>query len=368
MDPFPGSLGGEVGGALELKLPFNPRHVFNATLTCNYVYTRRSGKNRSTERKVLWQDAQRALVEPGMRGTRIRFNFKVPTDLPESEQPASSYHEWALDLNAALPGADFDRRFDIPVFATGQRSSSAPVKRSPAMEPEAIELPESTVRIRETGSGLTLEYPVLRNVGAALTAIAVGGVFSAIGWLLPVFVKDDGPPLPMLIIFGLVGGLVLLAGLYMAGNSLQVAASRSGLTTVRRIFGFAVQRKVASQDIVSISKDVGMQSSSGARTRAWYRIRVRTGDGRTLAAGDSLPSASAADAVIRRLRQALGLSAEVVEQSNSGDRRHLPSAVPEAKADVRRRGKAVRWVAIAIGIGIFLWQAKDVLLALLASR
>ena len=38
LDPFPGAIGGDIGGLLELRLPYSP---FRITLTCLYVYTRR---------------------------------------------------------------------------------------------------------------------------------------------------------------------------------------------------------------------------------------------------------------------------------------------------------------------------------------
>jgi hypothetical protein len=41
LDPFPGAIGGDIGGLLELRLPYNPRCPFRITLTCLYVYTRR---------------------------------------------------------------------------------------------------------------------------------------------------------------------------------------------------------------------------------------------------------------------------------------------------------------------------------------
>ena len=55
LDPFPGSIGGHVGGTIDLKIPFNASNEFAVTLTNVHSYTSGSGKNRSQREKAVWQ-------------------------------------------------------------------------------------------------------------------------------------------------------------------------------------------------------------------------------------------------------------------------------------------------------------------------
>ena len=84
LDPFPGSIGGHVGGTIELALPFDAAHDFEMTLTNIHSYVSGSGKNRSQKEKAEWQDIIVAHAEPSGKGTRVTFRFDVPLPLGSS--------------------------------------------------------------------------------------------------------------------------------------------------------------------------------------------------------------------------------------------------------------------------------------------
>ena len=113
LDPFPGSVGGHVGGTIDLELPYASGHAFKLTLTAARSYISGSGKRRSRKEKATWQDSLYAHAQPGARGTRLTFRFDVPDGLAESDaqQNTESYNLWRLNLQADLPGADLDRDF-----------------------------------------------------------------------------------------------------------------------------------------------------------------------------------------------------------------------------------------------------------------
>ena len=56
LDPFPGSIGGHVGGTIELPIPHSGMAAFRMTLTSIHSYMSGSGKNRSRRENALWQD------------------------------------------------------------------------------------------------------------------------------------------------------------------------------------------------------------------------------------------------------------------------------------------------------------------------
>ena len=81
LDPFPGSIGGHVGGTVDINLPFDQNAKFLLTLTNIHRYVSGSGKNRSRQEKARWQDVIVAHAEPGSKGTRLTFRFDVPEGL-----------------------------------------------------------------------------------------------------------------------------------------------------------------------------------------------------------------------------------------------------------------------------------------------
>lgn len=92
LDPFPGSIGGQVGGSVELPLRPSDTFELRTTLSCVHVRISRSSKNSSRWESVVW--AQQMVPETDRSGTnvRARFTFELPEDLPETEEPSDSYH------------------------------------------------------------------------------------------------------------------------------------------------------------------------------------------------------------------------------------------------------------------------------------
>ena len=77
LDPFPGSIGGHVGGTIDLNLPYDSTAKFRATLTNLYSYVSGSGKNRSRKEEAKWQDELVAHAAPG-RGPRGDHGLLLP--------------------------------------------------------------------------------------------------------------------------------------------------------------------------------------------------------------------------------------------------------------------------------------------------
>ncbi len=126
LDPYPGSIGGHVGGTIDVNLPYDASTQFSLTLTSLRSYMSGSGKNRSRQESAEWQDTKEANVVPGAKGSRLSFRFDVPENLEESDadQSEGSYYLWRLNIRADLPGVDIDRDYEIPVYATAEDSAT----------------------------------------------------------------------------------------------------------------------------------------------------------------------------------------------------------------------------------------------------
>ena len=108
------------------------------------------------------------------------------------------------------------------------------------------------------------------------------------------------------LIFGGVGGLVALIGLYMIGNTLTTRVSRKGVNSVRKIYGLPFRSNAAHKDISHLERSIGSQTQAGRYNTVYYRIRAHTRDGGKITIADALEGSRLADFVEAKIRAALG--------------------------------------------------------------
>lgn len=314
LDPFPGSIGGHVGGVIDLNLPFDASARFELTLTNLHHYVSGSGKNRSRKEKALWQDMQIAHAELGSKGTRLKFRFDVPEGLDESDAEASgdSYEAWRLNLKAELPGADLDRDYDIPVYATATQSRLLSDRAVQQARRESGAVAEQnvleSVNISHGAGGKRIYYPMGRNVVTSIGGFVVGSVFAVAGWYL---VFEEGQRI-FGSVFGGAGALIAIATLYMMLNSLEVSQVASGVSTVRRVLGIPISRKTMQRhEFDRFTKDSSFQTQSGGKHVMHYSIYALDRQGNRQVVGEGFKGESQANAAIKLISRELGLQAPV---------------------------------------------------------
>ncbi len=312
LDPFPGSIGGHVGGTIDLNLPYDASARFDLTLTNIHHYVSGSGKSRSRKEKALWQDVQVAHAEHGSKGTRLTFRFDVPEGLDETDADAEgdSYDAWRLNLRADLPGADLDRDYDIPVYATATESRSLSKIAVERSRHELGTIAEQRIReaidLRHDANGKSMYYPMGRNIGSALGGFIVGAIFAAAGWYI---IFEEGQRF-FGGVFGGVGALIAIATLYMMLNSLEVSQHGSSVRTVRRVLGIPISRKTMHRhEFDTFIKDSSFQTQSGGKHVMHYSIYALDRRGNKLVVGEGFKGESEANAAIRFISQQLGLQA-----------------------------------------------------------
>lgn len=314
LDPFPGAIGGDVGGEVLLNLPYQRGLACEVTLSSLYSYESGSGKDRSRHERVEWQDSGYAQAEPVIqrrgRGTRLRFRFAVPEGLQPSEEEQGDYYLWRLAIKAELSGSDLDRAFTIPVYPTGETSSYQHLDSGSEVplgvaEPKA----EKLLPLRRNGMQQELYFPMLRQLSGLGLAL-VGGIFAGIGLVLWGKALKEGAALYMMGgIFSALGGLVLVAGLYTALNSLFVTWDGRRVITVRRVLGMIVRRRSAAyHEIQNIGVKKGANSTQrGEIHQIDYHIVANTSKGQMVLA-EQLDSHSKAKLVAEFFRKQFGVS------------------------------------------------------------
>jgi len=120
LDPFPGSIGGQLGGVIYVDKRFTAPPK-NTQIEVQSVRKIHHDDGDSSERKI-WYQAENFDWEMGEYGWQLRFYFEIPDDKSISSPPLSSNGiEWKVILKAETEsGIKFERCYDdIPVFATG---------------------------------------------------------------------------------------------------------------------------------------------------------------------------------------------------------------------------------------------------------
>lgn len=310
LDPFPGSIGGHVGGTIDTNLPFSSSNKFMLTLTSLQSDMSGSGDSRSKQEKALWQDERVAHNESSPSGTRLTFRFDVPPGLKESDadQAGDSHHLWRLNVRASLPNADLDRDFTLPVYATAtesrliaERDAASSHAEQDAIYDQAV---RDNVRVQFDGVTKTLVYPMGRNLVSNMAGFFIGSVFAAAGWFM--IIKEG-----MMIFGGLfasVGGIIAIAAFYMMLKSLEIRQQGNTIVAVRRWLGIPIRTREMRRSLFSrFEKRSNMQTQTGGKHVMFFKVLGIDRQENELILGEGFRGESGADAAIRFLTRELGL-------------------------------------------------------------
>ena len=313
LDPFPGSIGGHVGGTIDVKVSYDARAKFSLTLTNLHSYVSGSGKNRSRKESPEWQDTQLAHASSGATGSWLSFRFDVPQNLSESDADRSedSYYIWRLNLKAELPGVDIDRNYEIPVYATGENSaqlSGFSIEQARGEQQQIdIQVIEKLVELTYEAGGRAMRFPMGRNLLSGFGGLIFGSFFTGAGWYL---IQYENHPF-MGSVFGGVGLLIVVSACYFVLNSLEVLQDGGDIRTVRRVLGIPVKRgQMRRADFVRFSKKTSSTTHSGNTHVIHYSISAVDRHGQKLIVGEGFKSASQADAAADFIARQFGLTPE----------------------------------------------------------
>lgn len=341
LDPFPGSIGGHVGGSIELPLVRAGEGTFKVALSSVHRRVRR-GKNGSTWETVLWSREIRPTVEPDALGVRLRFTFEVPVGLEPSQPKSDDQIFWAIRVRAELPGADLDQAFQVPVFATEEPLYAEVPALADEVAADPFDLPRGTVRAMRSSGRVVLDFPRGREGYAGLMLIIFGAVFAGAGW----FFFDtsraiaSGSGLEVLVtgfmgffllIFGGIGVLMLFLGFFTLVNRLTVELSPTEITSTRSVL-YPVRRSARVDQVTRIYMKVNGQVGQGAKADVKYEIRAVLDSGRKIPLGDGIPGNPLATQIAGIIAQATGLQVEEEIRKKKKAGRVRGSTPAEAKA------------------------------------
>ncbi len=306
LDPFPGSIGGHVGGWVDTRIPFSAQQRFDVKLACMRSSVSGSGKDRKRSESVHWQTDGVCHTERTGAGTQLFFRFSVPADLPAADLPRTgTYYLWRLSVACELDGPDFARSYDIPVFATGQLSGlQQGTETHAATQDLAMEGLESIAEFRPVPGGIEAFFPALQRPGQGIAAILFGGLFAGIGIGVG-YAKDGGVMIP--VVFFTVGMLILGYGIWYLAKSLLVGVTGEGVRCRRFLFGYPMTtRQMARADFTHFEIDKTASSSSGKETTVYYQLHAHGRDDVSLPVGERLTSRAEAELLKETFETYLG--------------------------------------------------------------
>lgn len=320
-DPPEGSLGGHLGGSLRLPGP----ELRDAAFRIDAVCLASEAEDEPGGPSVHWIRSVEPRVDPGANGVRVTFALPLPDELP----PTGPLHRWAVRVAADLPGADLDLTFPVPVdrhhppLGSGHPETDTPPGRA------GSERVDRHISIESSPGTTLLRYRTGRSLGSGVALGVFGSVFLASGifagrtsWQGFGGLFDalfSGVGLLFLTLFGLIGGLLLLFGIWQIGNGLRVEAGPRRIRVTRRFFFLpGPTREWPRDEIDRIEVRVSGQQLRGARTRVEYSVRGVTGTGGRIPLGDGIQGPIRLERVTRALTAATGLPVEHAPRRRKG--------------------------------------------------
>jgi len=306
MDPWPGAIGGDMAGTLDLPLAPHRANQFRVSLACLHSEWRGSGRDRRRHESVRWECEGAPTVSAGPQGTRLAVRFRVPAGLPASQPVATEYHLWRLHVEGEVPGIDFSRVYEIEM-QPGEALTTT-LERVPYSDENAgpVVLPASVVSQRDDARGRILDFHAGRNLWTGLTLSLFGAIFLVAGG----FMAQPAVDAPAIFsgVFLLIGGLLAAFGLWLAFNRLRVILGAQEVLTQRYWLGLPLySRRVARRDIVSLQRKQTMSSNNGEKTTVWYSIVLLTRDGRRITVVDTVRGPALSQSLGQQIAARLGV-------------------------------------------------------------
>jgi len=333
MDPFPGAIGGHVGGRIRVSrlahsLAVEPSSHFSVRLECVYSYMSGSGDKRSRTENIKWAEQGQPRLESAGQGVTLSFRFDVPDSVPEADvDQTGDYHYWRLTAKAEIEGIDLNRQYNLPVFKTGRQSRfvrhdiSAQVEKHRENESEiarsAIERGEFDVpglsramHISQQGGEIHMAFPMFRNMPFTLIAAIFAGAFGFGSYMMIGSALKGG-------IFGLLIGLFSLpfllvavaasiATIYLPLNNMRVHIRRNEVTVLRRLLFVPVfHRQLAVTDIAYLAIKRSGSTGQGVDKIEHFKLQAHDQAGKSVTLAEDLDGEDVAahfrDFLARRL-------------------------------------------------------------------
>ncbi|MFT4628928.1 MAG: hypothetical protein ACI8PV_000034 [Dinoroseobacter sp.] len=304
LDPYPGSIGGQLGGTIKLANK-NPSELLSSEVIAACILTEEGSDNDNNTTSFIWQDSMVPAAKASAEGTEISFCFDLPANLPESTSSDRMPHtNWKLSLSLGFQqGFKIDREYvDLPVFETATQShflsKQAFASHSAATLQAHNAAVDKIINVQQDSHGYRLYYPPGQQKWWLALSL-FGLIFVQIGLTIP--------DLTFNVIFPAIGSFFAVLGFYLFAKALDVRIGAEGITSTRTLLGITIRtRFIPSFSFTEFREKKTHSSSSGRKHTQYYSIIAHGQDKQQLVVAEGLKSKGEAQAAIEKLNQLQG--------------------------------------------------------------
>jgi hypothetical protein len=301
MTSVPCVIGREVRGAIQTHFARPPSHPVHLTLTCINRIVSGSGRDQTTQEKIVWReekDVSPEQVAPGPTGTSIPVWFHLPVDArqTDSSSPRNSIL-WQLEAEVDVPGVDYEDIFELPVFRTKDtpNSESAETMAAEATPPHDF---VPTISVRNSPDGRTEFYfPPARNVGFAAGLTTFSALWGGALW----FLIAKRAPFIFPLLFGAFELLMLYGSLQLWLGTSRVLIGTNELQVRSGILGSGRTLTISFGEIAKIQTAITAQQG-GASGTPYYDIQLVQTTGLQVTLGKTIRNKHEAEALAAQMQ------------------------------------------------------------------
>lgn len=321
MDPFPGSIGGEIGGSLEAPVACDPGLECRVFVTCSAVEVSSGDAGRS--KSVIWVEDGFVSPETTDNGTSVSFKFSVPDGLPETDEERysgffpkfavfpSELVEWTVRVIIKAEGkTGYDGKFLVPVFATGGVKGAIRGREATENLPPNRILSDyaPVVRLKELPGGLVLFFPAFGNAKLKSAPLVIG-LFIVLSSSVTYYFFGSSYFI-LFSVFWFFALVLMLYGFWQLAESLEVTVTPRRITTLRRFLGIPAGRKslavdektVMTRDYASMGEYSANESwGEGTKTETNRILIVENGQGHRAVVCRDITHAALLDEIADRI-------------------------------------------------------------------
>lgn len=318
LDPYPGSIGGEVAGYVDIPVIWRSGYKIKVVLNNVHYTISRSAPERNRRQNIIWSKHCAVEYQPCAAGIRILFKCPIDGGQESEKESGNSYYRWEVNIQAEHDHSKLklDREFDIPVYKLDppQFSRLNIHARLPEMETENID--EQQVKITQHTRSLELFFPRTRYRSMPFGVFLVGLIFMGITGFLGYATWSDiqhtiegfsilaaGMSCFMTLIFALVSIVIIGNGFHLMSNDLTTKIDSTGIMVNSRSWLNSSEKKCALEDIKKISKTNNMSNGQGNQSVIYFTISAELKKHPPLVIGDGIKGQLAADALIKLINK-----------------------------------------------------------------
>ena len=301
MASVPCVIGREVRGAIQTHFVRPPSHPVHLKLTCvNHIVTG-SGKEQTTQEKIIWceeKDVAPEQLSPGPLGTSIPVQFHLPVDVQQTDttNPRNSIH-WQLEAHIDVPGVDYEDIFELPVFRTQDSPSTeaeTEITGLHATQPDFV----PTILVRDTPDGRREFYfPPARNVAFASGLTTFSALWGGVLW----FLIAKRAPFIFPLVFGAFELLMLYGSLQQWLGTSRVTMGAGELQVRSGLLGSGKTQAIPFTEIAKIQTAITAQQGGGSGT-PYYDIQLIRTTGMQVTLGKTVCNKHEAEALALQMQ------------------------------------------------------------------